>query len=228
MRSHLLLAALALAALFQGCGGGNGQVEDDKDTVTVVVHDTVRLAPDPASRTGFLDAPTVMTLLGRKGTWGLRVYNARRDAADAEGTVLAVGIDGADGSEITVPLPELSYRLHEKLDGDHSIERKLERNDAVKAVTWIADAKLPVHCAEFRKDELERLLLVKEATAIRFDPVLLYAGEEYHFTFAAVPVQIVDGVAKRVGDGAGLLDTEPCPVVCGPVAHYLRDMDPAR
>ncbi|MBL8001788.1 MAG: hypothetical protein JNL05_07500 [Flavobacteriales bacterium] len=223
MRFQIPLAALALATLLHSCGGGDGHSDDPKDTVTIVMYDTVRLAPDPGLVNALLSKTAVEEIIASKEHWGVRVYNACRSSSDDKGTVVAVPVIKEDGEEDRGE--KSPYYRYLKIEDDRVVEEMLDLDHAKEAVTWVRDRKLPLYCAEFGKGRLRELLDVSGMEAILFSPVLIYSGEGSRLTMTATAVKIDAGLPVDITD-VDLLDTDPCPVVCGDMSYYLVDMTP--
>lgn len=223
MRCHFPLATLALAMLLHSCGNGDGQLNDPKDTDTLVLHDTVRLAPDPGLVSALLSKATVEGLVAMEEQWGLRVYNACRASSDDKGTVVAVAVNKEDGEEDGSG--KSPYLRYQRIEDGRVVEEALDRDHAKEAVTWVRARKMPLYCAEFAKERLKELLDVGGMEAVLFRPVLIYGGGEPRLTMTASAVKIVAGAPVDLTDVV-LIDTDPCPVVCGDMSSYLVDMTP--
>lgn len=223
MRFRSTLPFLVLAAMLHSCSGGDGHIDDGKDTVIVEIRDTVRLAPDPGLVRALLARSSAEELIADKEQWGIRVYNACRDASDDKGTVVAVAVNKEDGEEARGE--KAPYVRYQKLDGGIVVEERLDPDHAKEAVSWVRERKMPLYCAEFAKERLKELLEVSGMEAVLFSPVLIYGGDTPRLTMTASAVKIVGGVPVDLSDVV-LIDTDPCPVVCGDMAYYLVDMTP--
>ena len=214
-----ILVCGAIIASFASCGPKVEPIDEVPKADTVYPKEERSLG----FKVACLDRSSVDDLLKEK-PWGIRVYDARRAADDAEGTVLAVAIDGANGKELSGDAKDAHYRLHDHLEASSSVEVALDATAAKERVDRVTGAGDPLYAVELSAEVLAKLLADTKAQALEFTPVILSLPEGDAHTMMVRPVTVSGGVATPIPGGYRWVDTDPCPPPCGPPDNYLVTM----
>ncbi|MBL8001787.1 MAG: hypothetical protein JNL05_07495 [Flavobacteriales bacterium] len=175
------------------------------------------LAVGPGFATAYLSSATLSELANGTGAAGVRVYNARRSATDAAGTVVVIGVQSLKGAELSGSATDKRYALYDKLGSSFVVEARLERSLARSAVLFIVPTRDLRFCVDLAKADVGRLLSANGCNAVKVEPVPQGSG----FTMRFTPVKVVNGVPEPISGAVVITATEPCPTACGPLTNYL-------
>lgn len=171
---------------------------------------------DPGFTEGIFDSQTIKDLLDRRDCDGIRFYNTM--GSDGKVRVMAVSVsEEADmNSNILIFKPYVvSLGLVENRINVDKISKSKAR-DFCQAVDLSPHTQ---YSALFKKSDLESLLRNADCNALKIMPAM--ASEKLSMEVHAV--NVTDGLVTDLGRGAGfdLLDTDPCPPVCGVSTNYV-------
>ncbi len=177
--------------------------------------------PDPSlyGEQGFKEAVFDQNTLEfyMKDAPGLRFYNARRDRDDDHGSALVIGMAKDSTDNYGEPGPH--YRLSDKVVGTIVTYYVCTETRALKSVEWVQEAKEASYAANFRSEDVEALLDLKDCNGVRMTPERTKDGELWSMRMTAV--RIAGGEVHDL-DGY-LFCEEPCPTLCGTEPHrYLN------
>ena len=171
---------------------------------------------DPGFSEAVFDAKTIQDLLDRRDCDGIRFYNTM--GSDGKLQVMAVSVvAGADMNGGLFPM-----KPYVVATGIMDNKITVERISQSKAKDYCEAIDLSSHTqysSLFSKTDLDALLKNTDCNALRIAP----ATTSGKLSMEVHAVNFRDGSVTDLGRGAGfdLLDTDPCPPVCGPSSNYV-------
>lgn len=176
----------------------------------------INASNDPGFSEAVFDAKTIQDLLDRRDCDGIRFYNTM--GSDGKLQVMAVSV--AAGADMNGGLfPMKPYVVAAGIMDNKITVEKISKSKAKDYCEAIDLSSHTQYSALFSKTELDALLKNTDCNALRIAPAIA-SGK---LSMEVHAVNFRDGSVTDLGRGAGfdLLDTDPCPPVCGPSSNYV-------
>lgn len=174
---------------------------------------------DPSKDAGFVesvyDVETIQSLLNRRNCDGVRFYNTMK-----EGKVQLIAVSVSNGADMNTGLfPLKPYVLSMGIMGSRIEVDNLSKNKARDICEAIDLSQFSQYSTFFNKDDLESLFNNANCNALKIVPAMA-SGK---LSMEIRPANFSEGMLTDLGEGEALslLDTEPCPTVCGSFNNYI-------
>ncbi|HRO97979.1 MAG TPA: hypothetical protein PLN54_00930 [Flavobacteriales bacterium] len=202
-RTHLM-GPIALFLLFSGCGGGAGLTGPSAPGFVNVAFDKAGLS----------------VLLEDTACVWVRFYNARRNAKDDPGSVMAVAVNGK-GKEYAIAGTPVHYRLSDRIVGSNVSYLEWGREKAVDGCNWMRAAGKDVVACDMSARVLRKMLSISTCNGILVTPA---STPDRALTMRFAAATLSGGVARELtGPGTSVICGEPCPVLCSDDVDYVHD-----
>lgn len=174
------------------------------------------LSNDPGFSEALFDARTIQDLLDRRDCDGIRFYNTM--SSDGKLQIMAVSV--AAGSDMNGGLfPIKPYVVAVGIMDNKITVEKVSQSKAKGYCEAIDLSTHTQYSTLFSKADLDALLKNTDCNALRIVP----ATHSEKLSMEIHAVNFKEGTVTDLGRGAGfdLLDTDPCPPVCGASSNYV-------
>lgn len=209
----------AMAILFSGIWSLNSCTKSGVAPSPLAPLEEERTAGDPGFTEAYFSESVLFSLMSHPDFQAFAFYNARRNAADAAGTVLTIGVR-ADGTEIQNSTT-LKYRLYDQLQSSGILTRNCTRAEAKTRIDELKSDGATSYAGDVTKSIIETMLNAPNCNGIRLIPEWLPGSGQWSFRIH--PVRILNGSATVLSSPASFLLAAPCPTFCGRgAANYIH------